>query len=231
MSLSSSASNSPRTLKEQSQNLGLIACAGRPAPKDSNEDAASSSQAWQSDGNLNSSAGRLAPTGKSQRVIDRDWPRNFEISASVVEHLEKVYSNFRPENWSPARGRNSRSQCELVDVENVYVGRWMQPFILVRITKRNLHLTKNTEERKIKQLVRRVTEFYFESRRNIRDIKMDWDILLWQRTTLLSDRGVQLSTAKVYVFSDSVLCLGKIQQHPEAVDAWNQKIQWFTNSF
>ena len=107
MSLSLSASNSPRTLKAQSQNLGLIACGGRPAPKDSNEDAASSSQAWQSDRKLNSSAGRLATTGKTQRVIDRDRPRNFEISACVLGHLQKVYSNFRQKNWSPARGRNA----------------------------------------------------------------------------------------------------------------------------
>ena len=112
MTLSSSASNSPRTLKAQSQILGLIASAGRLAPKDSNEDAASSSQAWQADVNLNSSAGRLAPTRKTQRVIDKDWPNNFEISASVLGHLEKVYSNLR---------RNARSQCELVDMEIVYV--------------------------------------------------------------------------------------------------------------
>ena len=95
MSLSSSASNSPGTLKAQNQNLGLIASAGRPAPKDSNEDAASSSQVWQSDVNPSSSAERPATTGKTQKVIDKDWPHNFEISASVVGHLEKVYSNLR----------------------------------------------------------------------------------------------------------------------------------------
>ena len=96
MSLSSSASNSHGTLNAQSQNLGLISqSAGRLAPKDSNEDAASSPQAWQSDVNPSSSAGRLAPTGKTQKVIDEDWPHNFAVSASVVGHLEKVYSNLR----------------------------------------------------------------------------------------------------------------------------------------
>ena len=48
--------------------------------------------------------------------------------------------------------------------------------------------------------------------------------------TLLNDRPVQLSTAKVHVFSDSVLRLGKIHQHSEAINAWKSKIAWFTNS-
>ena len=188
MSLSSSASNSPRTLKAQSQNLGLIACAGRPAPKDSNEDAASSSQAWQSDGNLNSSAGRLAPTGKSQRVIDRDWPRNFEISASVVEHLEKVNSNFRQKI-------GLQPEDEILDL-NVNSLMWRM-FMLGDGCSRSSWSESPREftsyqkhgRKKDKTIVRRVTEFDFESRRNIRDIKMDWDILPWQRTTIAERQG------------------------------------------
>ena len=47
---------------------------------------------------------------------------------------------------------------------------------------------------------------------------------------MLSDRAVQMSTAKVYVFSDSVLCLGRIDQHSQAIDKWKEKIQRFINS-
>ena len=43
---------------------------------------------------------------------------------------------------------------------------------------------------------------------------IDWDTIPWMRTTLLNDRAVKLSTAKVCVFPDSVLCLGKIQEYP-----------------
>ena len=46
--------------------------------------------------------------------------------------------------------------------------------------------------------------------------------------TLLNDRAVQLSTAKVYLFSDSVLCMGKTPFTP--VSAWKEKIYWFMNS-
>ena len=46
------------------------------------------------------------------------------------------------------------------------------------------------------------------------------------KTTLLTDRAVQLATANTYVFSDSVLCLGGISDEP--VQAWEKdKIKWY----
>ena len=35
---------------------------------------------------------------------------------------------------------------------------------------------------------------------------------------------------KVYVFSDSVLCLGKTHQNPDANEAWKKRIEWITTS-
>ena len=34
-----------------------------------------------------------------------------------------------------------------------------------------------------------------------------------------------LQRTKVYVFSDSVLCLGKVHQHPESNEAWKKRIE------
>ena len=31
-------------------------------------------------------------------------------------------------------------------------------------------------------------------------------------------------------FSDSVLCLGKIHQNPDANEAWKKRIEWITTS-
>ena len=39
---------------------------------------------------------------------------------------------------------------------------------------------------------------------------------------------INLQRAKVYVFSDSELCLGKVHQHPESNEAWKQRIEWIT---
>ena len=39
-----------------------------------------------------------------------------------------------------------------------------------------------------------------------------------------------LQRTKVYVFSDSVLCLGKIQENPQSNDAWEQRLGWLKSS-
>ena len=48
--------------------------------------------------------------------------------------------------------------------------------------------------------------------------------------SLIGDETViNLQRAKVYVFSDSVLCLGKDHQHPESNEAWKKRIEWIIN--
>ena len=41
---------------------------------------------------------------------------------------------------------------------------------------------------------------------------------------------MNLQRTKVYVFSDSVLCLGKIFENPESNDAWEQRLEWCRSS-
>ena len=48
--------------------------------------------------------------------------------------------------------------------------------------------------------------------------------------SLIGDETViNLQRTKVYVFSYSVLCLGKIHQHPESNEAWKKMIEWIIN--
>ena len=43
----------------------------------------------------------------------------------------------------------------------------------------------------------------------------------WNYLSLIGDeRIINLQRAKVYVFSESVLCLGRVHQHPDANEAW-----------
>ena len=57
---------------------------------------------------------------------------------------------------------------------------------------------------------------------------INWQNKSWKKTTLLNDLAVQLSTARVYVFSDSMLCMGRMPNTP--VSAWMEKIEWIMNS-
>ena len=58
-----------------------------------------------------------------------------------------------------------------------------------------------------------------------------WDKHSWKYLSLIGDETIiNLQRAKVYVFSDSVLCLGKIHQHPNANESWKERIEWITTS-
>ena len=58
-----------------------------------------------------------------------------------------------------------------------------------------------------------------------------WEKHLWKYLSFIGDeRVINLERAKVHVFSDSVLCLGKIHQHPNANDSWKNRIEWITTS-
>ena len=47
----------------------------------------------------------------------------------------------------------------------------------------------------------------------------------WTQLSLINDSVIiNLQSTKVYVFSDSVLCLGKVLQHPEGNEAWKNRV-------
>ena len=60
---------------------------------------------------------------------------------------------------------------------------------------------------------------------------INWEDSSWKQLSLVSDEEViSLSHAKVYVFSDSVLCLGKVNQNPASNTVWEEQLSWFKDS-
>ena len=54
--------------------------------------------------------------------------------------------------------------------------------------------------------------------------KIHWGKNSWRRLSLIGDETViNLQSTKVCVFSDSVLCLGRILQHPESNELWKKR--------
>ena len=87
----------------------------------------------------------------------------------------------------------------------------------------NLRSIKNTRGKKVRQLFDMSQTLIEERRDKISGIStIDSWTSPWARATFLNDRPVKLSTAKVYVVSDSILCLGKVPNPKEAVDAWTK---------
>ena len=60
-------------------------------------------------------------------------------------------------------------------------------------------------------------------------IRFTWKNIQKKFLSLIGDGTViSLQRIKVHVFSDSVLCLGRIHQHPESNEAWNKRIEGIT---
>ena len=84
---------------------------------------------------------------------------------------------------------------------------------------------KNYEDLTLKQMFD-VTAQLVNSQEEINCLdKILWGKNSWTRQSLIDDETViNLQSTKVYVFSDSVLCLGKILQHPESNEAWKNRV-------
>ena len=84
---------------------------------------------------------------------------------------------------------------------------------------------KNYEDLTLKQMFD-VTAQWVNDQEEIHGLdKIHWEKDSWKRLSLIGDETViNLQSTKVYVFSDSVLCLGRILQHPDSNEAWKNRI-------
>ena len=97
----------------------------------------------------------------------------------------------------------------------------------------NLHSLKNTGSNlTLKQMFEISEQLILEQSDEIFGAsQISWESSSWKQSSLVNDEEViSLSHAKVYVFSDSVLCLGKMNQNPISNTVWEEQLNWFTDS-
>ena len=95
-----------------------------------------------------------------------------------------------------------------------------------------LHSIKNTEDLTMKQMFDISEKLISEQSDEIYGVKtINWENFSWTYLSLVGDEQViSLSHAKVYVFSDSVLCLVKMHQNPTIKHCLAGKLTWFKSS-
>ena len=81
----------------------------------------------------------------------------------------------------------------------------------------NWHSIKNTKDLTMKQMFD-ISAKLVSEQDEIYGVKtIDWENSSWKYLSLIGDEQViTLQRTKVYVFSDSVLCLGKIHENPRS---------------
>ena len=97
----------------------------------------------------------------------------------------------------------------------------------------NLHSIKNTGNNlTMKQMFDISEKFIVGQSDEIYGVKtINWENSSWKYLSLIGDEHViSLLHTKVYVFSDSVLCLGKMNENPQSNYAWEDRLTWFKSS-
>ena len=93
----------------------------------------------------------------------------------------------------------------------------------------NLHSIKNTEDLTMTQMFEMSEKLITEQSDEIYGTsEINWDDSSWKYSSLVGDEEViSLFHTKVYVFSDSVLCHGKVNENPQSNYAWEERLTWF----
>ena len=97
----------------------------------------------------------------------------------------------------------------------------------------NLHSIQNTRENlTLKQMFEISEQLILEQSDEIFGVsQINWEDSSWKHLSLIGDEQViSLSHAKVYVFSDSALCFGKMNENPQSNIAWEDRLTWFKSS-
>ena len=91
---------------------------------------------------------------------------------------------------------------------------------------------RNTEDLTMKQMFDISENLIPEQSDEIFGVKtINWEDCSWKYLSLIGDEQViSLLHTKVYVFSDSVLCLGKMNENPQSNIAWEDRLTWFKSS-
>ena len=95
----------------------------------------------------------------------------------------------------------------------------------------NQNSIKNSTDLTLKKMFD-ISEKLVSEQEEINNVdKTQWKNHSWKQLSLIGDETVfNFQRTIVYVFSDSVLCLGETHQHLDANEAWKKRIEWITTS-
>ena len=199
-----------------------------------------SSQEWKSDELMEVRTGRLVneqPPGLFAQHTDRFIAENDKMDSNTVAESDMSLKSrsFLHRVNDRARKMLDQSSKDATQDSNKHSSIWGM-FMSVFMGKdysENLHSIKNTGigltkgqmiDISVKLTVRKSDEIYGVN-------TIYWDDSSWKYLSLIGDEEViSLSHAKVYVFSDSVLCVGKMNANPQSNTVWEDKLTWNKSS-
>ena len=139
---------------------------------------------------------------------------NFVMGSDAAEFVEKVKDQVRNRQKRMSNVADSGEEHSIIwgmfMAATLNAATFMgKNFVDIQST------VKNYEDLTLKQMFD-VTAQLVNNQEEIHGLdQIQWEKDSWKRLSLIGDETViNLQSTKVYVFSDSVLCLGKVHQHP-----------------
>ena len=204
-----------------SQSLGILTATEKPESRirrNSKSDAASSSQARQQDAYL----GGLVDTAKEKPVATKE--ESGDVSPATIRHTEAVFSIVRG-----IYGREHDDPMDDLEVNMAIGGIFLNATLpaavdLGRACEANLRYVKNDLWNSVGQLFLETGKLISEQEEITGFSTVGFKDATWMSTSLLCEEVYQITNAKTYVFSVSVLCVGKMGDDPTATR--KSKMKW-----
>ena len=196
-----------------------------------------SSQEWTSDEMLEAI---MQPfTQHTDRlVIDDDDMDSNTATESDLSLRSRSFLNRVNDRVRKIQDQSSKDATQDSDKHSVIWGMFMSSTLEASVSmgknySENKHSIKNTGNNlTLKQMFDIFEKLIVGQSAEIFEVTpINWEDSSWNHLSLVNDEEVtSLSHAKVYVCSDPVLCLGKVNQNPTSNSAWEEKLSWFKSS-
>ena len=166
-------------------------------------------------------------TGKpvSMDHQEQAYSENFAMGSDAAEFVNKVKDQVR------SRQKRMSNVAESGEEHSIIWGMFMAATMnAATFMGKNFStirsFIKNYEDLTLKQMFD-VTAQLVNDQEEIHGLdKIQWEKNSWKHLSLIGDETViNLQSTKVYVFSDSVLCLGRILQHPDPTKLGRTELQ------
>ena len=159
----------------------------------------------------------------SQEVADS---KKFIMESDAAEFVNQVHNQVRK------RQRRMSNVADSGEEHSIIWGMFMAATMnaatfMGKNYLDNCHSITNTKGLTLKKMFDISTKLVSEQDEIFDVDTIHWEKHSWKHLSLIGDETViNLQRAAVHVFSDSVLCLGRVHQHPKSNEAWKDRIGW-----
>ena len=164
--------------------------------------------------------------------MDSDTAAESDFSIKSRSFLDRVNDRLRKMlNRSPEDSMQDIDKRSMI-WECLCLRQWKHLYSWERITRQFAFQQRCKGNFTLKQMFEISEQLILEQSDEILGVsQIIWENSPWKQLSLVNDEEViSLSHAKVYVFPDSVLCLGKVNLNPTSTTVWERQLGWFKDS-